>query len=130
MIAIKVTFTNGTTKVLRAIEEEKYNSLKHASYSIRKDAKESIKKKRGASPEGEPPHAHKEFFRRALWAAIERNRWESLIGFRYSKIETVGAIHEHGLKEEGRDYPVRPTMLPALERNLGRFHEDWRASLT
>jgi hypothetical protein len=130
MIGASAKYTDSPHRVHAAVKKAKYVSLKNAALSIRKDASQSIKHRRGkvASPEGQPPYQHKPgFFKRALWAHFEEN--EAIAGFRGSLVGEVAATHEHGLIEEGRDYPERPTMAPALERNVERFHKDWRASV-
>lgn len=131
MIKTETKFTDQSIKVVEATEKAAYSNLKHAAYSIRKDASKSIlhrKDKRKSSPEGSPPFQHRPgFLRRALWTAVDQ--FSAVVGFRKSIIGMVAATHEHGLTEEGRQYPERPTMRPALERNLSRFHRDWRSSI-
>ncbi|MBC8869197.1 MAG: hypothetical protein H8E44_07255 [Planctomycetes bacterium] len=130
MIGTKVTFRNGSSVVIKHVEREKYEHLTHAARSIRKDAAKSVMRAPGASEEGEPPHTHRgAWFRRALWYDVDRKREDATIGFRFSKIGTVARTHEFGEREEGRNYPIRPTIYPALERNIERFHRDWRASV-
>lgn len=125
------SFAAGKRSVATAVSKAAYETFRHAAMSIRKDAVASIKHKKNKdaeSPEGEPPHQHKPgFLKRAVWAHYEETG--AIIGFQASKVDQVAAIHEHGLIEEGRDYPERPTMQPALERNIERFHRDWRASV-
>lgn len=136
IIGVRVRFANGTEKVLSAVRRAKVNNLRHAAAAISGTAKRSIEKaaRHEPSAEGEPPHTHRgAFYRRAVRYDVERDRFDAVIGFAKSKIGMVGAVQEHGEVESDeygrRDYPVRPTMLPALEHNLGRFHNDWRASI-
>ena len=131
MIGMQVKTVDTTKAVTAAMEKAKYKTFRHAAFSIRKDAASTIrqrKNKRLASPAGSPPFQHTPgFLRKAIWTAADQ--YGAVIGFRKSVIGMVAATHEHGLIEEGRQYPKRPTMQPALERNLGRFHRDWRSSL-
>ena len=131
MIAAKVTTQMQPAKVTQAVDKAKYENMKHAAFSIRKDAAKSVKQRKNKdkpSPPGEPPFAHTlGFLKKAIWTDVKED--EAIVGFRKSVIGMVAATHEHGLTEDGRDYPERPTMAPALERNVERFHSDWRSSV-
>ena len=131
MIGAKVTTRLDVAKVTLAVDAAKYANFKHAAFSIRKDASKSIrqrKDKRKAAPAGQPPFAHTPgFLKKAIWTDVQQDG--AVIGFRKSVIGMVAATHEHGLMEDGRRYPERPTMQPALERNIERFHRDWRSSI-
>jgi len=131
MIRTRAKFTNQSRRVVEEAERAKYETLRHGALSIRKDASKSIKQRKDKdkeAPPGEPPRQHKPgFLKRALWAHWSED--EAIAGFRASRVDIVAATHEHGLTEEGRDYPERETMQPALERNLDRFHKDWRAAI-
>jgi hypothetical protein len=37
--------------------------------------------------------------------------------------------HEHGKRRGGVRFPERPTMQPALDRNLARFHREWKGAI-
>ena len=130
MFGFSFRFKNKQSDVDEAVEKAAFENLRHGVASMRKDAAKSIKGRRNkdiASPEGTPPFTHGGFIRRALrW--VVGDGW-ALMGFRHSVVEEVGATHEFGLTEDGRDYPERPTLGPALERAAVRFHRDWRASV-
>lgn len=131
MIAVKTKFTDNSKRVLAAKDRGAYKSFSHAAASIRKDAAASVlkrKDKRKASQAGTPPFTHGGLARKAIW--FDATKEGAIIGFRKSVIGMVAATHEHGLTEEGRDYPARPTMAPALERNIERFHRDWQHSIS
>jgi len=123
----------GRRKVEQRVEKAAYRSHGHAAASIRKDASGSIKqrkKKRKAAPAGSPPFQHQAgFFRRALRYWVDRHREDAVIGFLRSRVGPVAAAHEHGEMEGGRNYPERPVMRPALNRNRDRFAKNWRASI-
>lgn len=133
MIGATAKFTDNSKKVLEAASKAAYENLSHAARSIRKDASGSIKQKKDkskSSEPGQPPVQHRPgFFKRALRYDIDKSKESAVIGFEASKVGQVAATHEHGLTEDGRDYPERPVMQPALERNIERFHRDWRASI-
>lgn len=123
-------FENKGQKVVKATEKTTFENLRHAVASMRKDAASTIKRRKNpeiSSPPGTPPFTHVGFARQALRWFVDRA--EAIMGFTFSKFGTVGATHEYALKEEGRDYPERPTVVPALERGVVRFHQDWRASI-
>jgi len=131
MIAASTKFTNNAKRVVAAKDKGAYNTFSHAAGSLRKDAAASILKRanaRKASPVGTPPFTHAGFAKKAMW--FDATKDGAVVGFRKSIFGMLGAIHEHGLTEEGRDYPPRPTMAPALERNIARFHREWRHSIS
>lgn len=121
---------SGFGDIEKAVSRAAFRNLREAAFAIRGTAARSIKMRRGrkASKPGDQPFTHKgAYYRRAIWYHADQD--EALIGFRHSKIGRVGATHEHGLSEGGRDYPERPTMAPALRANVDRFHRRWRASI-
>jgi hypothetical protein len=132
MIRAEVKITeNQMQRIEQAVERAKRGNLSAAAFLLMMGAKKSIKgapKKRASRP-GSPPHAHVGWFRGAVRYALDRENDEALIGFIHSRVGTVAATHEHGLREERRSYPKRATMEPALRAVLSRFHERWRASV-
>jgi|GEM_PF-2245172 len=143
MMGSKVEFKNNTPAVLRRVEKGEYETFKHAGRSLAKEIKKSIRHRSDPSKTAEPgetPFQHQPgFFKRAVWVVYDDLPTSILVGFRKSKVGHVAATHEHGLMEDvdlpsgmiiRTKYPERPIVAPALERNLGRFHRDWRAALT
>jgi len=128
---IKAEVRRGIAKVKRAVQKGKYETFQHAARSIRKDAISSIRhtrRRNRSSRPGKPAHQHKPgFFKRAIFYHVSHQ--DAMIGFVFSRVGEVAAIHEHGLTRYRRRYPERPTMGPALERNVVRFHRDWRAAI-
>lgn len=53
----------------------------------------------------------------------------AVIGFSASRIDQAMQVHEHGGVRGGVRFPQRPTMAPALERNLARFRSDWKGAI-
>ncbi len=132
MIGVKTTFFNKSMVVVKAVKKAAYNNFQHAAASIRRAAVVTIprRKRRGSSKPGKPPIQHKPgALRGGIRYYADRQREDAIIGYIRSRVGSVGATHEHGLTEEGRDYPERPVMQPALERNIERFARDWRASI-
>lgn len=79
------------------------------------------------APPGSPPHTRRGQLRRAIvYAATDDS---AVIGPRYSVIELAAEAHEFGEPHKKTNYPARPTMGPALARNLARFASDWQGSI-
>lgn len=130
MIAARTQYEDKRRKVDQAVSKAKFENLYHGAKSIRKDMIASIPTGREASPPGVPPTQHKPGFeKRAILFSVDKQREEALIGFVFSRVGLVMATHEHGLIEDERQYPERPTAGPALERSASRFAKDWRASI-
>ena len=133
MIGVEVKFSaKQQQKILQATEKAKQGKLTAGGFLISTYAKESVKQRKdpktSASP-GQPSYQHNRGYRAAIAYVYTHSPQDVLIGFRYSMAGVTPGIHEHGLMQNGRDYPERPTMLPALERNIERFHKDWRSSI-
>ena len=132
MIRAEIKFTdNQIQRIEQAVERAKRGNISAAAYLLMMKAKSSIKGAAGdqASAPGTPPHAHVGWFRGAVRYKFDKERGSALIGFIHSRVELVASTHEHGLKEEGRQYPQRATMEPALRAVVKNFHERWRASI-
>ena len=118
-------------RIRRAIERAKQGNMRAAAFLVMQTAKDSIRRarKRKPAPVGEPAYQHVGGWRAAIAYAMEQKGNDAVIGFRASYVDQTAAVHEHALREEGRQYPKRPTMGPALERNVDRFHRSWRNSI-
>lgn len=128
MIGLKVTTTDTTKAVADATEKAAFRNFGHAAARISKDAKASIEQAAGPSPAGSPPHTHKgKFLSRAI--RYDANKVSAVIGPRESIVGEVGAAHEFGDEHHGQDFPERPFMGPALDKNLDRFASDWAGSI-
>lgn len=125
----------GTKRIEKAAEKAAYRSFGHAAASIRKDARASIKsrgKTTGPSRLGEPVRTKRGrgggLARRAILYKADKEG--AVIGFAASKIDKAMEVHEHGKTRGGVKFPERPTMQPALERNLARFHKSWDSAIS
>lgn len=131
MFSAVTKFENKADAVQKEADKAKVTRFRIAAFRIRKEAVASIVHRADPSktaPEGKPPHQHRPgFLKRAIWAHADLEG--AVIGFRRSTVGGVAATHEHGEQEEGRDYPQRPTMGPALERKLDQVLSVWRASI-
>jgi hypothetical protein len=59
----------------------------------------------------------------------DRQAQDALIGPMASLVGEAGRAHELGEEFRGHEYPERPFMAPALEKNLDRFAGDWAGSI-
>lgn len=98
-----------------------FKNIGHAAAGISKDAKRSIKTRAGSSPAGSPPYTKRGLFRRAIRYEVNRQTQSAVIGFIASQVGGSAKAHEFGGRYKGEDYPARPTMAPALERNMHRL---------
>ena len=155
MFGVKINMTQTPKKVERATDKGAYKSLRHAAFSIRKSAIESMVEARGPSRPGTPPHRHTGRLARSILVAQDKNG-EVVVGPSYSRVKVGGRppwlarMLEHGgtftrrkkRKTRGRPkkgeapepmlsvtYPARPFMAPALKRNLARFHREWKGAI-
>jgi phage gpG-like protein len=128
MFGARTQFVNHTTRVLRATDDAAYKTFKHGVFSIRKAAAQSLRKRRGASRPGSPPHIHRRrSLRSALFTAYSKE--DGIVGPRFSFVGEAGRAHELGETFKKQTFPERPFMRPALEKNLGRFAKDWRGAI-
>lgn len=133
LIGVEAKFSKKEeASLLRAVDRANDRSLSSAAFIVRKIAAKGIKGRKNkdiASPVGTPPFTHGGFIRRALRYHVDRPRDEALVGFQYSVIGDVAHTHEFGAVEEGRQYPERPTVRPALEAGLGLIAGQWQGSI-
>jgi hypothetical protein len=131
MINAKATFKLAPRRVTNAAEKGAYKSFFHAAASIRKDARASIVRSNKPGPPGGPVRSKRGrgggLAKRSI--LYKATREDAVIGFAASKIDQAMQLHEHGGKRGRTTFPRRPTMAPALERNLRRFHREWRSSI-
>lgn len=128
MIEVKVKTENRFDRVQKASDKAAFRNFGHAAAAIRKDAAASIVSDAEPSEPGEPPHTRKRnFLRRAI--RFDANKEGAVIGTMASVIGTAGEAHEKGIVYKGTDFPERPFMFPAMERNIPRFAGEWRGSI-
>lgn len=108
------------TETKEIVSVRVFKSLFHAAASISRAAKQSIKTGGTASP-GSPPRTKRGLLRRAIRFEVNRVEKSAVIGPIATAIEGAAAPHEFGGQYKKQEYPARPFMRPALERNLHRF---------
>lgn len=119
-----------TGKIIRKEKQATFDNLRHAAFSISKDAKASIKKSSEPSAVGEPPSTRgipKQNIRGAIF--VDVGPTSAVIGPRESFVGESAAAHEFGKQYKGDKFEKRPTMGPALERSTSRFANRYEGSI-
>lgn len=131
MIPVKMTIRTrlDVKKVLRASMRANIESLAHAGAVIRLTARRSIRKRKGPSIAGQPPHTHTGALRNAILYAVEKTRGRVVIGPTFGGTGTSAMAHEFGGRYRKTMYPRRPFMGPALEKIKTRLPRIWAASI-
>lgn len=106
----------------KAVERKSIDNIRHAAFSIRKQAIASIDKAPGPSTAGQPPHTkgRSKGLPRAIRVDMEGD-FLGVVGVDASVLGTSMEVHEHSGVRKGTKYQARPFMGPALEANLDRF---------
>lgn len=137
-----------TARVAQLVDKANLRNMQKAGLYVRKVARNSMKKKRGAAPPGKPPHVHRGFLKDALITAYDpttRTVVVGPIGFSSSdsplRLETGGRatikVRHRRRKGEKRGRVTKarvtvhphPYMGPALENSKPYIPELWRSSL-
>jgi hypothetical protein len=112
-----------------AVQKAAYKSFANAAASIRKEARASIVRSRKPSAAGSPVHTRRGLAKRSDSILFHATKEDAIIGFAGHAVDEAMQAHEHGGERFGTQYPARPTMAPALTKNLDRFHREWEHSL-
>jgi len=153
MIDAQVKFERQERKLLEAVDRAKAGSLSSTAFVVRETAIRSIKQskairgyfrkknRRGKvvlatyyepAPAGQPPLAHRRglgFFRAGVKYAVDQRKDDAVVGWAHSKVKGMFRTHEHGGTFRGAQYDKRPTMAPALQASIDKFHRDWQSSV-
>ena len=116
----KLTIIDESPRVIRAVDKANYRSLGHAAASLRRAAAALIRRIRGPSRPGDPPHTKQGQLRRALRFAVE-NPDTAVIGPMASVMDEAAGPLEHGGIYMGAKYDARPFMGPTLAANEHRI---------
>ncbi len=121
----------GRKNLEKAVAKAAFVSFANAAASIRKAAIKSIKTRKKPGPPGGPIRTKfgkgGGLARRSI--LFHATKIGAVIGFTASKIDQAMELHEHGKERGGVLFPKRPTMAPALERSLARFHREWKGAI-
>ncbi len=116
-------------RVRRKARQANITSLGHAAAAIRLAARRSIRKRKGRSARGTPPHTRTRRLRVSIVYAVDKARRMALIGPSHRIVGIAGAEHEHGGRWRRERFPQRSFMLPALVRTSPRLPKHWAASV-
>lgn len=139
-----VKYVDQTDRAAKAMRRAFYRKVEKTAFAIRKSAVDSIEraqvapsqdgKKRSRkraklipSPAGMPPRTRFGQIKRAIVYAAAKG--EAVIGPRHSIIGESGSAHEFGGKYQQEDFPARPFMGPALDKNLTLFGNSFAGAI-
>ena len=129
MIGVTARTTFDADKVVRKAKKANIESLGHAGAAIRLTARRSIRKRKGPSAPGTPPHTRKGQIKRAIVYAVEKREERVVIGPEYAVVGPAGMPHEFGGRLRGQRYAKRPFMGPALMKLKDRLPRKWAGSV-
>ena len=160
MLSVQVKLIPIPRSLLKATNKAAYKTLRHAAFSIRTSAIESMRWGHNPSLPGHPPTARTGRLRGSILVSQDE-KGEIVVGPSYHRVRRGGRppwlaeMLEHGgtynvrLRQWGRQkrrrgrpskgdevlrrpitYPARPFMQPALQRNLARFHREWKGAIS
>lgn len=128
-------------KVKRAVDAARRKVLSKAGAFIRQTARTSIRKRRGSSKPGQPPHSHVGLLRRFILFGYDKQRDSVVVGPVGLKASTTPRVLERGgtttvtRRRRGKRterrvrIAARPYMNPALEKERPKLPELWRNSV-
>jgi hypothetical protein len=118
-------------RVIEAERKAEIRALAPAAFAIRKTAIELIEVHGGKpAPVGHPVHTRKGAARVAMAYYSSKAEQRAIIGPRYSVLGESLSAHEFGRLFRGYSYRKRPTMGPALKKNLGKIPGGFAAVIT
>src|SRR5690606_25919908 len=129
MVKAKAKTKFDGTKVTKAAKRGNITSLGHAGAAIRLTARRSIKKAKGPSAPGTPPHTRKGRVRNAIKYAVTAAKQSVVIGPDHAVAADSGSAHEFGGRYRQENYDKRPFMGPALQKVKDRLPRLWAGSV-
>lgn len=128
MFGMSTTIRDEVNRVRQRAKDAARKSFSRTAFLIRKTAVDSVERAEGPSAPGSPVHTHRgNWFRRAI--RYFANKEGAVIGPMFSVVGDVGEAHEFGKRRGEQDFPKRPTMGPALDKNLDVFANSWNGSI-
>lgn len=120
-------------KVITAADRQRLRALSRFGYFVRRDARQSIRKRKRSSRSGQPPSDRTGILKRFLFFSYDAPRRSVVIGpARVPGRRDPSApetLEEGGTSRAGRIRP-RPYMKPAFDRQLAKqLPELWRNGL-
>lgn len=139
MSDFKKTFFDAEA-VVRALDKASRKALSKFGAFVRTSARGSIRRRKGSSKPGQPPHAHQGDIKKILFAYDAGSQGVVIGPIRFNKPGMAPKIMEHGgsvvierkQKRTGRvtrktvQVAARPFMAPAFMKELPRLPEQYR----
>lgn len=126
-------------KVRSAMDDATRRVLSRFGAYVRQRARTSIRKRRGASAPGSPPHSHVGLLRRGILFAYDARTRSVVVGpFLLRPGSRAPNLLEYGgfavvTDDQGRRrrayYRARPYMRPAFQAELSRLPDQWKGKL-
>ncbi len=129
MIAMRAKVRDETRKVKKKAKQGSFKSLGHAAAALRLTSRRSIRRRKKASAEGQPPSTRRGELKEAILYAIEKPNDVAVIGADEAKVGESASAHEHGGRYKRQRYPKRPFMGPSLVKLKTRLPRFWRNSV-
>ena len=133
MFGMQTQFKATPKRVNAAVDKGAFRSFSHGAASIRRAALDSIIRSNIPGPPGGPIRTKRDrgggLAKRESTILYKADKKGAVIGFSASKIDQAMEAHEHGKERGGVKFPKRPTVQPALERSLARFHREWKGAI-
>jgi hypothetical protein len=127
--------------IVRAVEKARRAVLSKAGAFIRTTARNSMRRRKGSAPPGQPPHVHKGTLRRLIFFGYDRSSDSVVVGPVGFRASTAPNLLEFGGKatlvrrrrgkvvRDRATYESRPFMGPALEKERPRLPQLWAGSV-
>lgn len=128
-LSVTITIVERLQAIHAKARKAAEDRLSHAAAGIRKDARASLRRAKGASEPGSPPHSRRGRLRNAIIFAVDKPNLTAVIGPRADLAGTSGAAHEFGGEYKGQHYPPRPFMAPAMKGRLEQFAGSFAGSI-
>jgi hypothetical protein len=125
-------------RVHKAVDKSTRKNLSRFGAFVRQRARTSIRRRKGTSPPGQPPHSHVGLLRRLIFFAYDRGQQSVVIGPTLLRQDSEApGLLEHGGEVVRPDkrahrklrYRPRPFMAPAFEQEQHRLPDLWHNSI-
>ena len=117
-------------RVIAAKDQAAFRNFAHAGARIRLDERASIIKSGEPSLPGQPPHTRGKRGHSFKFAfQFHATKEDVEIGPVATIVGDVGQVLEFGGRRGDQEIEARPFALPALEKNIDRFAQDWAGSI-
>lgn len=131
MFGASATTKNDMQRVAKAAEQAQFRNFGHAANRIMKDDKESIITSSEPSAPGSPPHTRGNAghnYRSAV--RYDATKDDAVVGYIASMVGQSARAHELGEEIHGEEFAERPSIVPAMLKNVDRFADSWKGSIT